>query len=191
MAVRTDDVLIEQLHRTDGKAEIVNGRIVRMAATGIQPGLAGLRIASSLDEYCEVIGGTAFPDNVGFLVKLPNRKSFSPDAGWINRTFEQDDLSFVDGAPDFAVEVRSEGDYGPPAEIAIIEKIRDYFTAGTTVVWDVDLLDEDVIRSYRANDVHNPQVFCRGDIADAEPAVPGWRFPVGELFRIARHKSRQ
>jgi hypothetical protein len=25
-------------------------------------------------------------------------------------------------------------------------------------------------------------MFRRGDIADAEPAVPGWRMPVDELF---------
>jgi len=26
------------------------------------------------------------------------------------------------------------------------------------------------------------RVFRRGEVADAEPAVPGWRMPVDELF---------
>jgi hypothetical protein len=49
-------------------------------------------------------------------------------------------------------------------------------------VWDVDLLSEDVIRSYKASDPDNPVIFQRGDIADAEPAVPGWRMAVDQLF---------
>jgi hypothetical protein len=46
----------------------------------------------------------------------------------------------------------------------------------------VDLLSAEVIKSYKASDPDNPVVFRRGDIADAEPAVPGWRMPVDELF---------
>ena len=49
-------------------------------------------------------------------------------------------------------------------------------------MWDVDLLSEDVIKSYRASDPEHPVIFRRGDIADAEPAVPGWRMPVNDLF---------
>jgi len=62
------------------------------------------------------------------------------------------------------------------------EKRTDYFACGTLVVWDVDLLSEDVIRSYKVNDPDHPAIFHRGDIADAEPAVPGWRMPVNDLF---------
>jgi Uma2 family endonuclease len=62
------------------------------------------------------------------------------------------------------------------------EKRRDYFAAGTQVVWDVDLLDEDVIKVYRANDPDSPTVYRRGETAEAEPALPGWQFTVDELF---------
>jgi hypothetical protein len=43
-----------------------------------------------------------------------------------------------------AVEVRSEGDYGPAAEREMAAKRRDYFAAGTQVVWDVDVLSTEV-----------------------------------------------
>jgi hypothetical protein len=46
----------------------------------------------------------------------------------------------------------------------------------------VDVLRENLIRAYRANDPEHPAVYRRGETADAEPAVPGWRFPVDELF---------
>ena len=91
-------------------------------------------------------------------------------------------MRFAEGAPVFAVEVRSENDYGPAAERAMKSKRADYFACGTLVVWDVDLQSEDVIRSYKASDPENPVTFRRGDIADAEPAVPGWRLAVDELF---------
>ncbi len=61
-------------------------------------------------------------------------------------------------------------------------KRADYFAAGTKVVWDVDLLSDDVVRKYTAESPDKPVVFRRGEQADAEPAVPGWKFPVDELF---------
>lgn len=49
-------------------------------------------------------------------------------------------------------------------------------------MWDVDLLSEDVVRVYRASDLTNPMIYRRGDVAEAEPAVPDWTFPVDDLF---------
>jgi len=46
----------------------------------------------------------------------------------------------------------------------------------------VDLLSQDVIKSYKASDPNHPVIFRRGDIADAEPAVPRWRMAVNDLF---------
>jgi Uma2 family endonuclease len=91
-------------------------------------------------------------------------------------------MRFYQGAPVFAVEVRSEGDYGPQAEQELADKRADYFAAGTLVVWDVDLLSTDVIRVYRATDPDHPAIYRRGEIAEAEPAVPGWSMPVDDLF---------
>jgi Uma2 family endonuclease len=89
-------------------------------------------------------------------------------------------MRFIEGPPTFAVEVRSENDYGPAADAEMAAKRTDYFQAGTQVVWDVDPLAE-TIMCYRAG-VADPDVFRRGDIADAEPAVPGWRVGVDEVF---------
>lgn len=91
-------------------------------------------------------------------------------------------MRFYEGAPVCAVEVRSENDYGLQAEQEMADKRRDYFAAGTRVVWDVDLLSEDVIRKYTADDPGNPTIYRRGEMADAEPAVPGLTMPVDDLF---------
>jgi hypothetical protein len=58
----------------------------------------------------------------------------------------------------------------------------DYFTAGTLVVWDVNRLSSDVVKVYRVTEPDTPAIYRRGEVAEAEPAVPGWRMPVDELF---------
>jgi len=176
---------IEDLARVpdNAKAEIVNGKLVLMPPTGIEPGFAGDEIFVSLREYARrTKTGRAVGDNKGFRVQLPNRKSFSPDAAYF--VGKPAGMGFYDGAPIFAVEVRSENDYGPAAEVEMAAKRADYFAAGTQVVWDVDLQDKagkHIVRVYRANAPERPVIYRSGEIADAEPALPGWRFPVDNL----------
>ena len=172
---------IEDLYRVEGKAELVDGEIVHMPATGVMPGYAGDEIFASLREYARRTGrGRAVSDNKGFVVNLPNRQTFSPDAAYyVGRS---SGMKFYEGAPVFAAEIRSEWDYGPAAEREIVAKRADYFAAGTLVVWDVDLLSPDVVRVYRASTPAAATIYRRGDTAEAEPAVPGWSMPVDELF---------
>jgi Uma2 family endonuclease len=172
---------IEDLYKVEGKAELINGEIVHMPPTGDDPGRASLEIATRLHMHTRQTGqGRAYADGVGFHVYLPHRESFSPDAAY--HVGPPMGMRFPEGAPVFAVEIRSNSDYGPAAERAMAQKRADYFACGTLVVWDVDLLSQDVIKSYKASDPENPVLFRRGDIADAEPAVPGWRMAVDELF---------
>ena len=53
-------------------------------------------------------------------------------------------------------------------------KRADYFEAGTLVVWDVDPVAE-LIHVYRPDDPARSVDLARGEVAEAEPAVPGWR----------------
>jgi Uma2 family endonuclease len=172
---------VDDLYRVEGKAELVNGELIQMAPIGYLPGYAASEILISLRaRERSTRSGHAVGDNVGFTVNLPKRESFSPDAAWY--TGPPTGMKFLQGAPLFAVEVRSEGDYGALAERKMGEKRSDYFAAGTQCVWDVDMQGEDVIRAYYAADPANPLVFRRGDIADAGNAVRGWSIPVDQLF---------
>ena len=172
---------IEDLYKVEGKAELVHGEIVEMPPSGDEPSVAGGEVFASLREYARrTRHGRAYPDGSGFHVNLPHRQAFSSDVAY--HAGPRSGMRFLEGAPVFAVEVRSENDYGPAAERAMQEKRADYFACGTLVVWDVDLLSPDVIKSYKASDPEHPLIFRRGDVADAEPAVPGWRMPVDDLF---------
>lgn len=75
--------LVAALYRVDGKAEIVGGEIVLMSPTGGLPSSAAAAIYRSLWDYARRgKSGRAYTDNTGFLVDLPQRKSFSPDASF-------------------------------------------------------------------------------------------------------------
>ncbi len=174
---------IDDLYRVpeNGKAELVKEEIVLMAPTGGVPGRAGGEIYISLRDYERRTGrGYAFPDNVGFVVDLPHRGSFSPDAAFHPGPLQGG--RFLDGSPIFAAKVRSETDYGEKAEREMAEKRADYFAAGTLVVWDVDVLRERVVRVYRADLPDRPMIYRSGEVAEAEPVLPGWFMPVDDLL---------
>jgi Uma2 family endonuclease len=170
---------IQDLLDLDEKAEIVDGRVVVIERSGIVPARAAAKIWRSLDDY-EALhpDGCAVPDGAVFVVDLPRRQSFAPDAAWYTGP---GGMPFVIGAPVFVIEVRSHRDYGLRAEREMAAKRADYFAAGTLVVWDVDVLRTGVVRVYRPDDPE-PVIFRRGEVADAEPAVPEWSFPVDALF---------
>jgi Uma2 family endonuclease len=174
---------IEDLYKVPDnfKAEIVDGEVYLMSPTGDLPNRAGGAIYVSLRLFeSNIPDGRAYSDNAGFRVTLPHRESFSPDAAF--HIGASTGMRFLEGAPVFAVEVRSAGDYGDTAEEKIAQKRDDYFATGTLVVWDVDLLSDNVVKVYRASDPNNPTIYRRGDLAEAEPAVPGWKISVNSLF---------
>lgn len=175
----------DDLMKVDGKAELINGRIVRYMSTGVLPSRLAKRILLSLDPFVVAMGvGEVYTDNLGYAQDPPltsGRQSFSPDLSYYTGPLPIDLMRFVVGAPNFAVEVRSRHDYGPNPDREYTEKRADYFAAGTLVVWDVDPVAE-TVTAYSAAAPLVPAVFRRGDAADAEPAVPGWRLPVDALF---------
>ena len=179
------EATVEDLYNApdDGKYELVDGKMVKTSPTGYRPGRVAFLIADALLEYEEQTGrGEAMSDGVAYIVHLPHRRSFSPDASY---TFdvpdEEREMKFIEGVPIFAVEVRSEGDYGPAKDREYADKRADYFAVGTKVVWDVDPIRR-MIFSYRRDEPSVPIVFEEDDVANAEPALPGWAVSVAQVF---------
>ncbi len=174
---------VDDLIRTEGKAELIAGRIVCFPPHGHFPAVLAGRIRRSLDDDATTTGrGEAYGSTTGFVFpSLANgRESFCPDAAYYTGPLPDNPMGFLPGPPDFAVEVRSENDYGPAAEQALADKRADYFEAGTRVVWDVDPI-AGVVRRYRPGEAA-PTEFATGTTVDAEPAVPGWSLAVDALL---------
>lgn len=106
------EATLEDLYRVpdDAKAEIVNGKVVVMSPNGRAPGYTADEIFVSLRGHARrTKTGLAVGDNKGFRVGLPHRKSFSHDAAFY--VGPNSGMKFFEGAPIFAVLVRSEEDY--------------------------------------------------------------------------------
>ncbi len=176
---------LDDLYKVEGKAELIDGRIVHFMASGYDPSQVAFEIAVSLRVHAKAIGvGIAFADGIGFALDPPlakGRQSFSPDASYYTGPLPSNRMRFIEGAPTFAVEVRNENDYGEAADVELEAKRADYFEAGTLVVWDVDPIAK-TVSSYRGDPAKPIAVFGPGQIAEAEPAVPDWRLPIDELF---------
>ncbi|WP_435021196.1 Uma2 family endonuclease [Tundrisphaera sp. TA3] len=182
----TAPATLDDLAREPGKAELIAGRIVRFMPTGFIPSQIAANIYDSLKLYARRNRrGAAVTDNMAFVVPpLPSgRRTFSPDAAYYIGPWPKNPMRFLDGAPRFAAEVRSEGDRGPASLAEMASKRADYFAVGTLVVWDVDQVTE-TITVHRAEGPDQPVIYRRGDMAEAEPAVPKWRIAVDDVFLL-------
>lgn len=190
MIARNITATLDDLYRVEGKAELIGGRIVHQVASGHEPSVLALEIAIRLREFAKRTGvGVGYGDGIGFAMIPPlssGRQSFSPDASYYTGPLPKNRMRFVEGAPVFAVEVRSEDDYGPAAELEMAAKRADYFEAGTKVVWDVDPVAA-TIASYSTDSQSRPLIFARGQAAHAMPALTNWSLPVDELFSVDRN----
>ena len=109
----------------------------------------------------------------------------SPDASFYRRPFPLNKMRFVNGPPTFAVEVRSENDRGPAAEREIAAKRADYFEAGTKLFGMLIRFPAEGFQLSSGRARASPHLFA-GQIADAEPAVPGWRIEIEHIFAGSR-----
>ena len=74
---------IDDLYRATCRAELVDGELKIMDSTGFMPARAAATILISLLDYEKrTRSGYALANEAGFLVDLPNRRSFSPDAAF-------------------------------------------------------------------------------------------------------------
>jgi Uma2 family endonuclease len=83
-----------------------------------------------------------------------------------------------DVVPELAVEVVSPTD----AMVEVVTKVREYFQVGVQLVWLV-LPEERLVYVYTSRtQIH---VLTDADVLDGGTAVPGFQFPVAELFESA------
>lgn len=184
MTILAQRATLDDLMRIEGKAELIGGRIVKLMPTGMLPSEVAANIFLSLHLHArQTKVGRAYTDNLGYAIpELPSgRESFSPDASYYSGPLPANRMGYIHGPPTFAVEVRSENDYGDAAEAELAAKRADYFVAGTLVVWDVDPLAE-TIACYRAANPTQAVLFRQGQNAAAEPAVLGWTMSVADVF---------
>jgi Uma2 family endonuclease len=181
----------ERMPGGEGKEELHDGRIVRMAPTGGVHGQVVIELGGAVRARVKELGGRSWgfvTTETGYTL-WPDRpkESRAPDLAVVRAhrlPGGRIPRRFVRGVPDLAVEVLSPTDKLPEAEA----KVAEYLDAGVPLVWLVDPLEsvrvwdgatgaETVLRVGPASPPDSGS-----DALDGGAVVPGFRLPLAELW---------
>jgi Uma2 family endonuclease len=168
--------------------EVVEGRLVRMPPGGLRASSLTVRLAAHLWLFVEreglglVTGSDGLYDLTPAGTPPARGTGLAPDVGFVEAAhlpphvvFDEDRA--VPFAPDLAVEVASPSQYRP----AMARKAQRYLSAGTRLVWIVWPRRREV-DVWRPGDMQPSQVLNEGKVLDGEGVVPGFTYPVSDLF---------
>ncbi|MEO8623066.1 MAG: Uma2 family endonuclease [bacterium] len=168
----------------DGKAELVRGELRLTPPAGGRHGRAGTNLVVLLAVYLKGRKlGSVFGGGVGYELQELPRTVRVPDASFV-RVGRLPAEGIGEGllrlAPDLAIEVLSPSE----SASALEEKLDDYRSCGTPLIWVVDPVRRTVM--IVASDA--PVRWLReSDMLDAANVIPGFTCAVEELFEgIAR-----
>ncbi|MCI0744539.1 MAG: Uma2 family endonuclease, partial [Verrucomicrobia subdivision 3 bacterium] len=139
------------------------------------------RLFSALHSFNETHRlGVVLGSSAGYW--MYNRNCRAPDISFIPRArlkqagFTSSTRKFFPGAPDLAVEVLSPN----TSRRDIDERLRDFFSSGTQVAWLINPELECVEICYALD---NRKLLGPGAELDGEHLLPGFRYPIAELFK--------
>jgi Uma2 family endonuclease len=159
--------------------ELVKGELKTMSPAGSVHGRIAIRIGGRLEQFVRAQKlGVVFGAETGFILRHNPDTVRAPDAAFVRVAHIPADgvpEGYFLGAPDLAVEVVSPSDAAEDVQI----KVREYFEAGTKMVWVIYPRTQEVIafRSAREGVVLSGQ-----DPLEGGDIVPGFTCPVAELF---------
>ena len=165
-------------HRHATLVELVEATLVEKVMGFTEGGLA-MDLAFFLQLYlrdhplADLVGADAPMRLAEGIVRLPDLALIRWER-YPNRQRPREPVPTL--APDLAIEILSEGN--TPAEMA--RKRREYFQAGTLLVWQIDPRRREV-DVYTGPEQH--VTLTEADILHGEPLLPGFTLPVAELFR--------
>jgi Uma2 family endonuclease len=159
--------------------EVVSGELVLTPKKGCWHADICVRLLTELRGFAiSHAFGTVLNSSTGFWMR--NRNCRSPGVSFISkerlRGFERFAKQFFPGAPDLAVEVVAQSN----TQQDIHERLVDYFDSGTKLAWIIHLEEQFV------EVCHSPiqrKLLGPGADLDGESLLPGFRFPIADLFK--------
>ncbi len=160
--------------------ELVKGELINLGNSGALHGYIAIILSAAL--FALVTSrklGVLLDSSTAFTMKNGNKRS--PDIAFFAKErlqeLEEWPTGFLEGAPDLVVEILSPGN--TVAEIE--DKIAEYFVNGTRLLWVISPRQHYVL-VYRSG--YEPQrLLTSGDFLEGEDVVPGFTFPVADLFQ--------
>jgi Uma2 family endonuclease len=187
MAVLARPLTVDDLLRlgSDARVEVVRGEVVEMTPVGGQHVLIVDNIYRLL--YATVSDhrlGYLFTDNLLYILAESDdgvRVARAPDVSFIHRArliSHWDIERPYPGAPTLAVEVMSPDDQFED----VVQKVGDYFMAGTAQVWVVLPRQKAIYRYRQGQSV--VETYRAGETMDASELFPGLALALDEVFRL-------
>jgi Uma2 family endonuclease len=161
--------------------ELVEGELRQMSPAGHDHGRIAMELAAPLGSFVKGKGlGRVYAAETGFKLKSNPDTVRAPDIAFVRLERVREagrSQGFWQGAPDLAVEVVSPSETFAEVE----EKVQSWLMAGTRLVWVVSpkLFTVTVYRS-----LSGPVTLTERDTLDGEDVVPGFRYPIAELFVV-------
>jgi Uma2 family endonuclease len=161
----------------DGHAYELIGGDLQISQAGFEHGEIMTRVIVPLGAYVQAQKpGVIVRASTGFRMKTGNTRS--PDVSFVVKERlhgKRPAKKFFRGAPDLAVEIVSPYDLW----IKATQKIAELFANGTRLAWVINPADQTVLVYHS---VQPDRILKAGDLLDGEQVVPGFTFPVAELF---------
>jgi Uma2 family endonuclease len=174
----TDEALMA-LPRDGQKYELLGGELA-VSPTGFQHGYISSRLLAALLAFAlEHRLGVVVDSSTGFRMKSGD--CLSPDVSFVGkerlRGQKQTSTKFFQGAPDLVVEVVSPAENQRKLE----QRLAQYFAEGTRAAWVVNPKKGTV--SVWGSPGHS-KILREGEQLDGGRLLPGFRFPIKELFEM-------
>lgn len=164
--------------------ELVQGRLVQMPPTSWGHGYTTNRLQHALNLHVEAHGlGKIAPAETGFNLTWPGEQEetvLAADVAFVraDRVPPRTTDTFARLAPDLVVEIASKGQYHPGLDA----KARLWLERGVRMAWVVWPARQ-VIDVWLPGDVLPHATLGAGDVLDGGDVVPGFTYPVAEVFR--------
>lgn len=157
--------------------ELIDGEPVKIMPTSDEHGEIVIELGTRLRIWCKESQAGRVGTESGFRLRRDPDRLRGPDIFFIKANrLAPFTGKFYDTYPDFVVEVISESE----TVKVVKEKLEDYFSAGTQLIWLI-------YPSLKQVEAHTPEgisrVFREDDTLQAD-LLPGFSCKVGELFEF-------
>jgi Uma2 family endonuclease len=159
--------------------EVVDGELVVSPKNNYQHGDICAELLMELRAYAKRNAlGAVWDSSTGFW--MHNRNCRAPDISFVSKArlkgLKRSSRQFFSGAPDLAVEVLSPS--SNPQEIT--ERLHDFFSSGTRLAWIIHPEEQFVEICHSPS---NRKISGSGAMQDGEDILPGFQYPIGDLFK--------
>jgi Uma2 family endonuclease len=180
MSTVTNLMTAEKLSKLPGgnfRYELIKGELLTMSPAGEEHGAVIVNLTVPLGQHVKAFDlGVVYGAETGFKIASDPDTVLAPDIAFIRRErVGSISKGYRQGTPDLAVEVISPSE----SKSRLREEVQLWLQAGASGVWVVNPQTR-MVAVHRPKT--EPRLLSQEDVLTGDDIVPGFRFPVSEIF---------